>query len=129
MFSVLLAVLGFATAWFIRRPKGKLIMALILNDSQKVNFKLQPLTAKGKPAKVDGIPVWSVSDPAVLEVVPATDGMSATVNALADGDAQVSAEADADMGSGIREITATADISVVSEATTLSLTAGIPETR
>jgi hypothetical protein len=70
---------------------------------EKVYVKLAPKTASGKPATVDGIPVWNVASPATVEVDE--DGMGAfLVSADTVGSSAWSVEADADLGDGIRTI-------------------------
>lgn len=106
-------------------------MALILTDEQQVVLKLSPRTQRGNPATVDGMPVWSSSDPAVLTVTPiATDptGLSALAVAVGPlGTAQVQAVADADMSSGVRTLTAVLDVEVkAAEAVSLDITADAP---
>lgn len=58
-----------------------------------------------RPAMVDGVPVWASSDPTVLAVTPAADGMSAVVDTVTPGTARISISADADLGSGVVPIT------------------------
>lgn len=103
-------------------------MALILTDVQKVGLSVSFVTAKGNPAAVDGLPVWSVSDATVLSVVPAADGLSAEVVAVGPlGTSQVSVTADADLGEGVRALIGTLDVSVVaSEAASIVINAGVP---
>ena len=104
-------------------------MALILTDEQKVQLSIQPVTAAGNPARVDGVPAWSVSDTNVLALDVAPDGLSAWATATGPlGPSQVSVSADADLGEGIRTIAATLDVSVVpAEAVSLAISAGAPE--
>jgi uncharacterized protein YjdB len=52
-------------------------------------------THEGKPARVDGAPVWETSDPAVALVTPAADGMTATITAVGPGAAAVTMTAQA----------------------------------
>ncbi len=47
------------------------------------------------PARVDDVPVWSSTNPSVLTVVGSDDGMSATVMAVAPGDAMITLTATA----------------------------------
>lgn len=103
-------------------------MALILTDVQKVGLSVSFVTAKGNPAAVDGLPVWSVSDATVLSVVPAADGLSADVVAVGPlGTSQVSVTADADLGEGVRALIGTLDVTVVaSEAASIVINAGVP---
>ncbi len=103
-------------------------MALILTDTQKVTLTFTAKTAKDKPARVDGIPQWSTSNPAVCSITPAADGLSAVVKATATGTTQISVTADADLGTGVRNITATGDVEVrPSEAVTVGIAFGTPE--
>lgn len=108
--------------------KGKFLMALILTDSQQVQLSVAFADKKGNPAKVDGAPAWSVSDPAILTVTAAPDGLSAVVAAVGPiGTAQVSLKADADLGAGVKEVIGTLDIGVVAgEAVSAVLTGGAP---
>lgn len=102
-------------------------LMLVLTDTQKVTLRLEPRNAKGNLAPVDGVPQWAVSNPGVGHISVDADGLGATFFADTGGDTQVSATADADMGSGVRQITATLDISVrPGEAVTLGITAGTP---
>lgn len=77
----------------------------ISTDQLFPNVALTITDKGGKPAKVDGVPVWASSDATVLAVTPAADGMSAVVDTVAVGTARVSVKADADMGAGVMEIT------------------------
>lgn len=56
----------------------------------------------GNPATVDGPPAWVSSNQAVVDVVVAADGLSATINSVAVGTgAVVAVTADADLGAGV----------------------------
>ena len=73
----------------------------------------EPLSADppGNPATVDGVPSWASSDPSIVSVTPAPDGLSAVAESTGNlGNVQISVAADADLGSGVREITAVGDI-------------------
>ena len=102
---------------------------LVLTNAQKVTLSVEALDQYGNPAKIDGVPSWQVSDAAIGNITPAADGLSAvfvTTGTL--GVVQVSAQADADLGAGVRPLTATLDIAVeASEAVVLGLKAGVPE--
>lgn len=101
---------------------------LILNDEQKVVLSVAPKTAAGNPAKIDGKPVWSVSDDTVITLVVSDDGLSTeaiTTGTL--GVSQVSVSVDADLGEGVRTLSGTLDITVnAAEATTVGISAGVP---
>ena len=102
---------------------------LKLTDEQKVALSIDPRTAAGNPASVDGVPVWTSSDPDIVALEVAEDGKSAVATAAGGlGAAQVSVVADADLGEGVRELTGVLDIEVLAaEAVELGITAGTPE--
>ncbi len=103
-------------------------MSLILTDEQKVSLSVAFQTAAGHPATVDGVPVWSVSDPSVLTLTVAVDGLSAVAESGALGLSQVSVTADADLGAGVTSITGTLDVEVKpAQAVTVGITSGVPE--
>lgn len=101
---------------------------LLLTTTQEVDFTIQPADKFGNPAKVDGVPVWNVSDEGVGSLVISADGLTATFKALGPvGNCQVSATADADLGEGMKSISGTADIQVESgAAVAMNLVAGAP---
>ena len=102
---------------------------LKLQDDQKVSFSISIVDAKGNPAQVDGVPAWASSNEAILTVAPAADGMSAVATAVGPvGPSQISVTADADLGSGTKQIVGTQDVDVVAgEAVSVGITAGTPE--
>jgi hypothetical protein len=107
------------------------LAAFILTDEQKVEAFLRPKTAAGNPAKVDGVPVWSSTDTAILTVAAATDGLSAIVTTVGQlGTAQVNVTADADLGDGVRSIAATQDFEVkAAEAVSVGIEVGAAEVK
>lgn len=102
-----------------------------LTNTQKITYSLKIEDAFGNPAKVDGVPEWSSSDPSILTVTPAADGLTAVAETVGPlGNVQVRVSADADLGAGVRPITAVDEVSVeASEAVTLGISAGAPEPR
>lgn len=104
---------------------------LILTDVQKVALSVNPKSAAGNPAPVDGVPSWTSSNPEVLTVTPSADGLSAeavTTGKL--GTAQVQCVADADIGEGVTELTAVLEVEVkASAAVQLAIEAGEPTAR
>ena len=101
-----------------------------LTDLQKVTtLPLVALDAVGNPAPIDGIPVWTVTDPSLLQIIPADDGLTCQIITIGPlGVAQVIATADADLGEGIVPITGTLSVEVTgSQAVSLSIAAGVPE--
>jgi hypothetical protein len=107
-------------------------MATISTDQNYPNVVLKVTDAKGRPAKVDGVPVWASSDATVLTVTPSADGMSAVVDTVAPGGpARITVSADADLGAGVISLTGvTEDVTVTQgtsgQATTLALDLGTP---
>jgi hypothetical protein len=103
-------------------------MSLTMTDTQKVSLTISPLDARGNPARVDGIPTWAASDPALLLVLPEPSGLGAVAIAIGGlGNAQVTVTADVDLGAGVREITGILDITIVGgEAVELGIVAGTP---
>lgn len=94
-------------------------------SEQKVLISLNPTTAAGNPATVDGAPVWSVIEgDCTLEV--AADGLSCyLVSGAANVVNQVTVNADADLDEGeVREISELIIYAVVApEATALGIAA------
>ncbi len=103
-------------------------MEITITNEQKVKVTLNPVTAAGKPAELDGEPMWSVSSGScTLDV--AEDGMSAYVISGDDaGPSVILIDADADLGEGIENIQAHLDVTVVgARASQLGATVGTPE--
>lgn len=114
------------------KRKWEAFMALVLTEEEQVVLKITPKTKKGNVAKVDGLPVWSSSSPDVLVVQPLPDdvtGFTAVAKAVGPvGVAQVQVKVDADLGEGVRELTALLDVQVVAaEAVSLEVVPGVPE--
>lgn len=109
-----------------RHRIGVADMAFVLKDNEQTQVVADFRSAKGNPATVDGIPAWTVSDPATLSVTPAADGKSALVAAVGPaGTGQVSVSADADLGEGVKEVIGRLDIEIVGgEATVINLNPG-----
>lgn len=106
------------------------VLRMQMDTDQKVSAALAILTAGGQPARVDAAPAWSVeaTDIEVVTMEVAEDGLSATFTAVGVGTAQVTVTADADLGEGVRTITAIGAITVVpAGAAVLTLSFGEPE--
>jgi hypothetical protein len=103
---------------------------LTMTATQQCALTLAVTDAKGNPATVDGVPVWSSADETRVSVEAAADGMSATI--FAEGPAttqpvQVSVTADADLGEGIKPLVGLLDVTIVgAEATVIAITPGTP---
>jgi hypothetical protein len=98
-----------------------------INTEQKVKVTVAPKTAGGHDAPIDGGVTFTSDNPdiASIEVI---DNLSAFVHGVAIGAALITAEFDADMGDGVRDITATGAIEVVAaEAATAEIVFADPE--
>lgn len=103
------------------------IEMLTMTDSQQAVLTIKPVDKKGKPAQLDGVPVWTSSNTEVATVTPETKGLSVVVTGLVPGDATISVSADGDLGEGIKEIAGTLEVTVTSgAAVTVEITAGEP---
>lgn len=107
------------------------MLDITINSEQKVKVTLKPVTANGKPAKLDGAPSWSVlSGPGTL--VEDADHMAAYLvsddSDLTDTVYQV--DADADLGSGVDNLSDKITLHVTGmNAKNLGLAAGTPENK
>ena len=99
---------------------------LVLTVDQNVSLSVQPHDASGNVAAVDGVPTWSVSDPTVLNITPAEDGLSAVVGTVGGiGSSQVNVTVDVKLGEEVKMLTGILDIEVrAGEAVSLDITAG-----
>jgi hypothetical protein len=109
-----------------------------INEEQKVSGTVQPVTAAGHPAPIDGTPAWEIDpvegNPIATLEVDATDPKKASFTALALPDGtlalttQVRCRFDADLGDGVREIVAIGELTVVqAEAATAEVVFGAAE--
>lgn len=99
---------------------------LSITTEQKVHVKIAPLTAGGKPAAVDGIPVWSVVS-GNGTVVPDGDGLGAFLlgpDAVDGIDTVYMVDADADLGPGVTDLQDTVTLTTINaQAASLGITA------
>jgi hypothetical protein len=94
------------------------VMSLTVKDTEvpgTVTVSVAFTDAKGKPAAVDGVPTWTVDNATVVDsLTPAADGMSATLHVTDNlGAAVLSVNADADLGSGVTNITISDTVTVI----------------
>ncbi len=95
----------------------------VLTDVQKVAASLSFKDAAGNAAEVSGTPTWTTSDPSILTVTPAADGLSAEIAAVGPlGTAQISVT-DGNL-TAIQAIQVTG-----SAATQIGFNLGTPETK
>jgi hypothetical protein len=95
--------------------KLKDIKMLALPNDQKVTASIQPVDAKGNPASIDGLAVWTSSSTDVASVQNVSpDSLSAEiVPGSSIGSCQINVQADADLGAGVTNITGILDVNVV----------------
>jgi len=98
-----------------------------ITNEQQVNVKLNPKTDSGKPAKLDGVPVWSVVS-GDSTVTVAADGMSADlVSSDTPGDTTYLIDGDADLGTGVEDVQETITLHVSgANAKNLGVVVGTP---
>lgn len=104
-----------------------------ITEEQKCKMSIQPVTAKGRNAKVDGAIEWISSDATIIVPVPdETDPLSAyaTTPEGTLGSATVSVRFDADLGEGVRHVEGTVELFEVvgAEAGAFTSVVGEPET-
>lgn len=104
------------------------VIKMFLKDDQSLPVSVEFVDAKGNAAKVDGAPVWAVSDEALATLDVAADGLSAVVKPVGPlGSFKLQVKADADLGEGVKEILGELDIEVIGgEAVAVNIKAGEP---
>lgn len=102
-------------------------LEITLSNEQKVVATITPVTATGRPARLDGAPVWSVVS-GQGTVVPAADGLSAElITPNAPGDTTYMVDGDADLGAGVVDIQDTITVHTTgANAANLGLSLGTP---
>lgn len=93
--------------------KTKTQMTVTLTDTQQFAVSIKIEDARGNVATTIAPPVWSVSDPALLTVTAAADGLSATVVAVGPvGTGQVTVAGDGGPAAGDDAFTGILDVVV-----------------
>lgn len=105
------------------KSKPSSTMDITLTNEQQVHATLTPVTPKGKPAQLDGKPVWSVSSGDCTVQNVSDDGLQADlVSGDSPGDSEILIEADADLGAGVVTVSDVVKVTVVGAmATSLGL--------
>jgi hypothetical protein len=90
-------------------------MAYKLPNDKMIAVQVAYVDSKGNPAQVDGDVSWDTSDANIAIVESnAGDSMQAVVTPVGPiGQVQITATADADLGSGVRELITTMDVEIV----------------
>jgi hypothetical protein len=98
---------------------------LMLPVDKKAVLNIAIQDKAGNPAKVDGVPAWSVSDVAFGELSVSEDGFTAEfVPSGTLGSVQVNVQADADLGEGVKPLTGVLDIQIeAGEAAVIAINA------
>jgi hypothetical protein len=104
-------------------------LSLTITNEQKIKITVNPVTASGKPAQVDGaIRVSTISGDSTSVPVDGEPNSAYLVSSDTPGDTTFLVEADADLGAGEQLIQDTAALSVAGAlASNLGLTAGTAE--
>jgi hypothetical protein len=94
--------------------EGDRVMYTLPVDKQ-VGMEVTYVDAEGNPAKIDGAVAWASSDPQIVGVVvdPSDSAICSVVPNGPIGQVQVTATADADLGTGVRSLITVCDIEVV----------------
>lgn len=82
MGATLFAAITFEAIRAVGPQEEILVMSFVLSDSQQTTVAVAFKDKRGNVTKADGIPAWTVSDPALLAVTPAADGLTAAVAAV-----------------------------------------------
>lgn len=102
-------------------------LILAITNEQKIQVKLNPTTAGGNPATLDGIPTWKVTS-GDATIQSAEDGLSAYLVSGFVGASNIEVNADANLGEGVSNLTDVIALNVVpAEAAGLGLLAGDAE--
>ena len=103
------------------------MLELSVTNEQKISVTLTPVTATGKPAKLDGTPTWEVQSGSSTIVVAADGLLAELVSSDDPGDTTYLVKADADLGAGVVELADVIRLTVLgAQASSLGLTASVP---
>ena len=110
----ILALLTITYDRFSISVKGDRIMYTLPVDKM-VKMQVAYVDAEGNPAAIDGEVAWTSSDETIATVTPET-GDSTIITVFPEGpvgQVQITATADADLGTGTRELITVCDITIV----------------
>jgi hypothetical protein len=93
--------------------KGECRVLKVLTLEQWLVLKIAPVTKHGRPAPIDGKPSWAVGTMGIIAIEASPDGLACKVEARGIGRTGVTVTADADLGDGVRTISAFVDFEVV----------------
>lgn len=103
-------------------------MTITITDIQQFPLDIQVQDKHGHPATLIAPPAWATSDPALLNVAVADDGLSATVLATGEiGQAQVTVTCEGGPEVGDDTFTGVLDVTIVGgKATQVVFASGAP---
>jgi len=109
--------------------EGEEITMDTISVDNKRTITVQPVDAKGRPAPIDGVPVWTVSPEGGVSLFPSPDGLSCDVVWMGGPMTQtIAVTGDADLGAGVKNIVDFVDIeTLASEATGFNISVGAEE--
>jgi len=107
---------------------------IVCNTDQMVPIIVNPTTASGKPAKLDGVPVLSITSGNATTRAATADEMTATpglvgylISADIDGASAWAVDGDADLGAGVTDIKETGAFTYsAAPAVSVGASAGTP---
>jgi len=107
--------------------KEKRMISVTMNDQEMTVLTIAPTDADGDPAAVENV-VWTTNNPDVVSLTTGSDPLTCQVYSRGVlGQAEITVEADADLGEGMSPLTETAYVTVIqSMATDLNLFAAAP---
>lgn len=132
---VVVALLIAASVFVSAQGGGTVPVGPPLLQAYKVQLTMVPLDANGNQAQVYGNVTWSISDASIATIMPdpATEANSPVLTAwlvpVKPGDVTITAVADGDPSTTVRNVTATLKISIVGDATTAVIGVGTPVKR
>lgn len=99
-----------------------------MRNDQTQTARIRPVGSGGKPAGLDGVPVWASADETIATVTAAADGLSAVISPTGPtGTVRITASGDGDLGEGVRPIFGFADVDVTpGNATGIEMTLDTP---
>lgn len=105
------------------------VTKMFLKVSEQLPLSIAIKDKFGNAAKVDGAPVWALTDPSLGTLTAADDGMSALfVPSGTVGAFKVQVSADADLGEGVKSIVGELDVELLpGEAVSVEISAGQAE--
>src|SRR5215831_2865628 len=87
-------------------------MAYTLGSGMQVHLKVSYVDAAGNPALVDGPVAWASSDVTVATVAAESDSTALVKTVGPVGQVQISATADVDLGTGVKNLVTPMDLTV-----------------